>query len=47
MMLLNSRSSCLDAESEIVVYYFGRALASPFEIKVTDEELRAEGIRSP
>jgi hypothetical protein len=41
-MLLNSKQ-----ESEIIVYYFGKALASPFEIKANDDELRIEGIRSP
>jgi hypothetical protein len=34
-------------QSQIVVYYFGRALSSPFEVKVTDEDIKSEGFKLP
>jgi hypothetical protein len=34
-------------ESEIMAFYFGKALASPFEVKATDEQIKEEGFRTP
>lgn len=44
-MLLKANSS--EQESGIVVFYFGKAIASPFEIKTNDDETREQGIRLP
>lgn len=44
---MQSKSSHKQLNNSIVVYYFGKALSAPFEVKATDDELKTYGIKSP